>query len=265
MYINKRRLYQELTRTISNPRRVLLLADRSKRLSLLRSLQLREHKPVVLPSDYRIAEWQQYNQKIQTRHYITYEDYIANQKLKLDLQMEQDSSVRLEYDREYRDKLRDRLLETRVLVPGMSVLCLAARLGAEVRAFLDCGCFAVGLDLNPGKENKYVVFGDFHELQFPDQCVDIVFTNSLDHVYDIDKVLCEIKRVLKPRGRLIVEATNGIQEGYALGHFESFIWHTVDDLVDYLESKSFNIVYRTALIDPWPGQHIHFENETAGL
>ena len=47
-----------------------------------------------------------------------------------------------------------------------TVLCLAARIGTEVKAFLDLGCFAIGIDLNPGTDNRYVVHGDFHDLQF---------------------------------------------------------------------------------------------------
>ena len=80
--------------------------------------------------------------------------------------------------------LGERLRSVPELKAGMSVLCLGARLGTEVKAFHDAGCFAVGLDLNPGPENKLVLHGDFHEVQFPAGSVDVVFTNSFDHVFD---------------------------------------------------------------------------------
>ena len=70
-----------------------------------------------------------------------------------------------------------------------SVLCLGARQGTEVKAFLDLGCFAVRIDLEPGAENQFVVQGDFHDLKFPTESVDIVFTNSLDHAFDPKKMI----------------------------------------------------------------------------
>jgi len=85
------------------------------------------------------------------------------------------------------------------------MLCLAARIGTEVKSFLDLGAFAVGIDINPGKKNKYVLFGDFQDIQFAPKCADIIFTNSIDHVYDIEKFLSEIKRVLKMKVFLFVK------------------------------------------------------------
>jgi SAM-dependent methyltransferase len=86
---------------------------------------------------------------------------------------------------------------------GTSVLCLGARRGGEVRAFIDLGCFAVGIDLLPTPENKYVMYGDFSNIQYKDGSVDVVFTNSLDHSGNISKVADEICRVLKVGGHFI--------------------------------------------------------------
>ena len=47
------------------------------------------------------------------------------------------------------------------------MLCLGARLGTEVRALHNLGYFAIGIDLNPGVDNPYVLMGDFHKLVFP--------------------------------------------------------------------------------------------------
>lgn len=71
------------------------------------------------------------------------------------------------YDVDFRKILFDRLERLSLLRNGMTVLCLAARIGTEVKAFFDIGCFAVGIDLNPGENNRYVVYGDFHDIQFP--------------------------------------------------------------------------------------------------
>jgi ubiquinone/menaquinone biosynthesis C-methylase UbiE len=55
--------------------------------------------------------------------------------------------------------------------------------------------------------------GDFHCLQFPTASTDVVFTNSLDHAFDIKQVAIEVKRVLKPGGRLVLEIGRGLAEG----------------------------------------------------
>ena len=55
--------------------------------------------------------------------------------------------------------------------------------------FIDHGAFAVGIDLNPGRDNRWVVIGDFHALQYADASVDVVYTNSFDHVFELERVL----------------------------------------------------------------------------
>ena len=120
----------------------------------------------------------------------------------------------------------------------MSALCLGARTGTEVKAFLDVGCFAIGIDLNPGKDNKYVVTGDFHNLQYPDNSVDIVFTNSLDHVYRIRKFLMEVTRVLIQGGKFIVELEG--KKDKEADKWASLHWDNYEDLIKLFEE--FNLV-----------------------
>ena len=107
--------------------------------------------------------------------------------------------------------------------PDRTVLCLAARIGTEVKAFLDLGCRAIGIDLNPGKENPYVVQGDFHDLQYAPQSMDVVYTNSLDHAFDLERIAKEVLKVLKPDGLFLVEAVQGRDQGVDPGFFESFL------------------------------------------
>ena len=125
------------------------------------------------------------------REYATYGQYVRHQQSKfqfLDL---------VEYDVNYRRQLGARLQNVPGLKRGASIRCLGARQGTEVKAFHDAGCFAVGLDLNPGPENKFVLHGDFHDVQFPAESVDVIFTNSFDHVFDPEKMISEIRRLLK--------------------------------------------------------------------
>ena len=58
-------------------------------------------------------------------------------------------------------------------IVGCSVLCLGARLGGEVRAFTAMGALSIGIDLNPGPNNAYVLPGDFHHLQFAQSVFDV--------------------------------------------------------------------------------------------
>ncbi|MFH0942916.1 MAG: class I SAM-dependent methyltransferase [Candidatus Beckwithbacteria bacterium] len=51
---------------------------------------------------------------------------------------------------------------------------------------------------------KKVIWGDGTKINLPSRVVNVVFSNSvLEHIKDIDGVLSEIKRVLKPKGLLI--------------------------------------------------------------
>jgi SAM-dependent methyltransferase len=139
---------------------------------------------------------------------------------------------------------------------GQSVLCLGARLGTEVKAFLDHGCFAVGIDLNPGKSNYYVLRGDFHNLQFADRSVDVVFSNSVDHVFDLEKFVKEVVRVLKSGGLLVIEVGRGRKEGGSSGFYESLHWATIDELLSFLKNHGFDSLLRQPIDFPVGGEHL---------
>jgi SAM-dependent methyltransferase len=230
---------------------------------LLKILSLAELKDFFhrrkLYSKYR-SEWGEHKtgNSLSKRKYDNYEQYIEHQKSKVSLNETQ--SMLKEYDVKFRQELKKRLEKAGVIKPGMVVLCLAARIGTEVKAFLDHGCMAVGIDLEPGKGNKHVLFGDFHDIQFPDRSFDAVFTNSLDHVLDIDNVIEEVKRVLKPGGFFIVEAVKGNKEGVAAGFFESFFWDTVGELKGYM-GKRFTFLSKNEFEYPWSGEHLIFINK----
>jgi len=191
---------------------------------------------------------------IKQKKYPNYEEYLKHQKSKLELVKDFKMP---EYEIKYNKVLKYRLKRNHVK-KGSRVLCLAARMGSEVRAFRDIGCFAVGIDLNPGKENKLVLYGDFHNLQFADNSVDLVFTNSFDHVYNLERVLREIKRVLVDKGVLILEAMAGVDEGLRPGYWESMSWNKIDDLIDIIKNYNFKLVKRTPIRYPWKGENLVF-------
>jgi SAM-dependent methyltransferase len=200
------------------------------------------------------------NRDMRRREYRSYDSYVAHQRRKLSRMKK---SVLAEYDIEYRTALRERLTTLGGIHPGTSVLCLAARLGTEVKAFLDLGCFPVGIDLNPGDGNRYVVVGDFHDLQYADESVDVVFSNSLDHAFDLERLFAEAKRVLKRGGRLILELNHGEEEGFRPLFYEALAWKRIDDVVELVERAGFSTQRRSDFDYPWRGQHIRFVSTPA--
>ena len=184
---------------------------------------------------------------IRSRQYGSYDEYLRHQRSKLALLDLGD------YDKQFRSDLRARLQDGDW--QGKSVLCLAARIGTEVRAFHDVGAFAVGIDLNPGKKNYWVLPGDFHNLAFPDDCVDGVYCNSLDHALDLGKVLAEVRRVLKPTGLLMVDAQGA---GLEKDNWTATAWANVDALIDAIEKCGFAIDRRRPIQVPQPGEELRF-------
>ena len=240
------RVREELAKTRRDPRRILRLRERKYRRLLYTSF-------TGTPGAWQTAP----EAGMRARDYPSYDDYVRHQQSK-------PGEIRLtDHDDELRAALAARLRDDRVPA-GSSALCLGARFGGEVRAFWSVGCFAVGIDLRTAPESREVLYGDFQDLQFPDACVDFVYTNSLDHAYDITAVLSEIARVLKPSGGLIVEAVRGAAEGHPPGMWECFYWSTTDDLVELLRAHGFGLVYRVAFTEPWEGEHLRFE-QLAGV
>lgn len=234
------RVREELTKTWHEPRRVLRLRERKYRR--------------ILTSSFTGAAgpWQTNGRAgLRARTYPSYEDYVRHQQSK-------PGDIRFtDHDDELCAALGARLREDGVPA-GSSVLCLGARFGGEVRGFLSVGCFAVGIDLRTAPESKHVLYGDFQDLQFPDACVDFVYTNSLDHAYDITAVLTEIARVLKPTGELIIDAVRGEDEGHPAGMWECFYWSTTEDFIELLGSHGFALVHRVPFDAPWAGEHLRF-------
>lgn len=188
----------------------------------------------------------------QKKVYKTYADYLRHQKEKLNL-----VKPWLEnYDVEYRKALTARLATNVVVQPGMKVLCLAARLGTEVKSFHDIGCFAYGIDLNPGVGNEYVVTGDFHDIKTPDFSVDLVFSNSLDHGFDLDKIIKEVRRVLSPGGVVVLELMKGVEEGVEDEYYASLLWDRTGDVIEAFVGAGFEQVSCVDISFPWNGTHV---------
>jgi len=191
-----------------------------------------------------------------SKSFSSYEDYIRLQQSKLEYL---DLTA---HEGRFRKVLAERMAHLGLVPRGARVLCLGARLGAEVAAFRDIGAFALGVDLNPGRENPWVMFGDFHRLEFPDAVVDVVYSNSLDHSFDLTRVLAEVGRLLTETGLLIIEADPGIEDntGIAPDLWASFQWPTVSALADRIADHGFELITRSNFEYPRAGTCLVFRN-----
>jgi len=155
-----------------------------------------------------------------TRVYGSYDQYVRHQTAKLD-----EILPRL-HEKEDEDlaEFRRRFETCPQLKEARNVLCLGARIGTEVKALHALGFFAVGIDLNPGEGNPYVLPGDFHAIVFPDGSLDAIYTNALDHAFALDRVMSEVRRLLRPEGLFVVDLLQGYDEGFVPGEYESIMW-----------------------------------------
>jgi SAM-dependent methyltransferase len=212
-------------------------------------------------SDLHASRWQ-FTGDFAHRNYRSYDEYVAQQAKKIE-----DANFRRKLesleDEQYQG-FRRRFGLAPEIVGHRTVLCLGARLGTEVRAFKDMDFFAVGIDLNPGGGNVHVLSGDFHRLAFADGTVDIVYTNVLDHAFDLEKVMGETRRVLSDRGIAFVEIIRGTDEGYLPQEYESIAWKTARGFADRLaEVGGMKLVaFRThdQIQDPFWSQAVFTKN-----
>lgn len=224
---------REIRETVRRPRRLAHLVDRRAWRGLAHRLSSPD------PGDWGMDEG------LYRRRYETYDDYVAHQRSKLALL---DLAA---YNAEFRQALRARLRAAPVDWAGKSVLCLAARLGAEVEAFHDLGAFAVGIDLEPGARNALVLPGDFHHLQFPSGCVEVVYTNSLDHALDLRALVEEMRRVLVPDGLAVIEPTEAGRPGER--SWEASGWDSVDRVIGLFD-EGFELTFRQPI--DFPTTHV---------
>lgn len=169
------------------------------------------------------GKWKQQG-TLQRKSYAKYDDYLNEQRQKYDI-----VEISTLYSKEFKKELGERIKKLPFVGKGTNVLCLGARQGTEVEAFLKAGCFAIGIDLNAGKNNKYVVTGDFHKLQFAADSVDVAYTNSMDHVYRPKAFLTEVTRVLRDGGHFIVELEKASPVG--ADKWSCLHWEKSDELI----------------------------------
>lgn len=170
------------------------------------------------------------------RDYTDYEEYLTHQKQKLDELIKMKGGFSNWDISEYRLKFYARFRHLTPLLPKDAViLCCGARQGTEVEVLRDLGFSkAIGLDLNPGPDNPYVKPGDFMRLDYADGTVDLVYTNCVDHAFDLDQMITEHQRVLKPDGFLLYDIGAEQEESHGAGVFEAISWDRAEDVLKRL-------------------------------
>jgi SAM-dependent methyltransferase len=99
--------------------------------------------------------------------------------------------------------------------PGLRVLDLGCRYGALTRAYLD-GNHVVGVDVDRDALAEAATIGietrwaDVDEpLPFEDESFDVVVAGELiEHLRDPDRLVAEVRRVLRPGGRFVGSVPN---------------------------------------------------------
>lgn len=166
------------------------------------------------------------------RDYADYADYLTHQRLKLEEMLRSGGAFsnetvtgdRLRYYRRFRHLVN-------LLPRGAHIVCLGARQGTEVEVLRDLGfANAEGVDLNPGPENSLVRHGDFLQLEDPSDSVDLAYSNSLDHTFDLDTFFREHARIVRPHGFALYDIHDAYRSGQPTP-FEAVIWQRTEDVI----------------------------------
>jgi len=155
------------------------------------------------------------------RKYDSYADYLKHQK-----SWPSHKSNELKFDNEeQKDWFRKwfKVLDGLFDIESLRAVCLGPKQGHEVEVLRDIGFDAVGIDLigepvtGGGpitidvELSKFplVIEGDFHDLALEDGSMDLVYSNALDHMYDMRKFGGESVRVLRRGGYLLYHVNSG--------------------------------------------------------
>lgn len=172
------------------------------------------------------------------RDYESYEEYVAHQKSKfseiIKIAGGFDNRTVVRYRLQFFNRFKNL---NRYLNPQAKILCCGARQGTEVEVLRELGFEnAYGIDLNPGPNNPFVRLGDFLKIDAQEGSLDLVYSNAVDHAFDLDAMFKEHSRVIKKDGYAYYDIA--LQEG---GVFEAVHWDS-DELVFQTMLKYFKSV-----------------------
>ncbi len=175
------------------------------------------------------------------RKFTDYAEYVDYQKLKFDRIITYRGGFSRRVIFRYRRTFYRRFKQLLSILPDKqaTMICLGARQGTEVEVLRDLGYKkAYGIDLNPGPNNPHVRPGDFMHVDAVDSSVDFIYSNSIDHSYDLDEFFKEQSRILKPDGIAIFDIA--LQK---MGLLEAVDWDNPTLVVRKIMSQFQNLIH----------------------
>lgn len=168
---------------------------------------------------------------LRRREYSDYNEYLTHQKAKFSEILKLRGGFSNREIAAYRVRFFRRFSHLLPILPRSArILCAGARQGTEVEVLRDLGFSkAFGVDLNPGPDNPLVRIGDFMHLDEEDSSIDLVYSNCLDHSFDLDQFFAEHARVMKPMGYVLYDIA--LQDG---GAFEAISWESEAVVIETL-------------------------------
>ena len=86
------------------------------------------------------------------------------------------------------------------------------------------------------------------KLDDPDNSLDLLYSNCIDHAFDLDQMIAEHSRALKPDGFLLYDIGINMEAGG--GPFEAISWDRTEDVVLRL-LRMFRTVIRIEREGQW--------------
>lgn len=182
------------------------------------------------------------------RDYASYDEYVTHQQQKFTEMLKLKGGFTGQEILDYRKRFYRRFRHLPgILPPDAVIVCAGARQGTEVEVLRDLGFSnAWGIDLNPGPDNPLVRPGDFMKMENADASVDLIYSNCLDHAFDLGGFLREHRRVLKSDGFALYDF---VPSG-GTGAFEAVEWESEDALFR-LFLESFRSLERVESEEHW--------------
>lgn len=184
------------------------------------------------------------------RKQLSYDDYVYMQGRKF---REKRERQKLEENTEKRKLKFERVFSAaKKYMNKGNLLCLGARTGDEITiaekfGFKEC----VGIDLYPIGEN--VIKADWHNIPFEGDKFDNVYTNSIDHCYDVEILAKEIKRVLKPGSKFYFQLERKKEVGH-IDNRQEFIDNHANDFLFWdkgIDLANAFVGFGFTLADKW--------------
>ena len=162
------------------------------------------------------------------RPYESYEVYLEHQQVKIQKPGVEKDLLKVHRQRidSFVNLMKELLIEVSPPIAEdgpKKGLCAGARKGEEVKAMITLGYDAIGVDLTP--TFPLVLQGDFNKaLPFDNNVFDVVFSNSIDHVYDLNMFATEMTRITKS-GAIMLFCIS-----YEMGGFESVVIDSIKEI-----------------------------------